>query len=260
MSPEVVISTVSAVVSLLGAVVVGWATAWSARRVRQFDRSIEVQDRAQNKAEQAEAMLSRYREPLLGAAHNLQARLYNIVNKDFLASYLTDDDPDTRRYARDYTVYVLAEYLCWAEIIRRDLRFLDLRGIARNRTFVELIEASHRTLSRGWAAQAWQLFRGQQRAIGELMMTETDAADAARHESIGYVEYCARLDTDATFGAWFARLRRNVDDLVHPDRDNQTRLIRLQNALVDLIEFLDPDRERLPAKYRDRLAPDARSS
>jgi hypothetical protein len=27
----------------------------------------------------------------------------------------------------------------------------------------------------------------------------------------------------------------------------------LQRAVVDLIEFLDPDRLRIPAKYRDRL-------
>ena len=43
-----------------------------------------------------------------------------------LGAYLGPDDAVDQRYARDYTVYVLAEYLCWAEIIRRDLRFLDL--------------------------------------------------------------------------------------------------------------------------------------
>jgi hypothetical protein len=205
-------------------------------------------------------VLSRYREPLLGAAHNLQARLYNIVEMDFLASYLNVDDPEVQRYARDYTVYVLAEYLCWAEIIRRDLRFLDLRTVAENRTFVELIEASHRVLSRERDARPWHLFRGQQRAIGELMMTPTYAADAARYECVGYVQYCARLDDDPRSQPWFARLRSDVDHLARAERGNQTRLARLQNALIDLIEFLDPDRRRLPAKYREPLAGDTRSS
>jgi hypothetical protein len=259
-SPEVVVSIASAAVALLGAAVAGWMSAWSARRARQFERLIEIQDRALTKAEQAEAVLSRYREPLLGAAHNLQARLYNIVDRDFLASYLNAEDPELQRYARDYTVYVLAEYLGWAEIIRRDLRFLDLRTVAENRTLVELIEASHRVLSRERGTRPWQLFRGQQRAIGELMMTPTDAADTARYECLGYVQYCARLDDDPAFAAWFARLRSDVDHLASAERGNQVRLTRLQNALVDLIEFLDPDRQRLPAKYRDRLARDARSS
>jgi hypothetical protein len=37
------------------------------------------------------------------------------------------------------------------------------------------------------------------------------------------------------------------------DQAKQLRLIILQNALIDLIEFLDPDEFRLPAKYGDRL-------
>jgi hypothetical protein len=165
-SPEVVVAVVSAVVSLLGAVVAGLMTAWSAKRTRRYDALIDTQKRALTKAEQAEAVLSRYREPLLGAAHNLQARLYNIVDIGFLGRYLHKGDPEQQAYARDYTVYVLAEYLCWAEIIRRDLRFLDLGAVPANRTFVELLEASQRTLSREHLPRAWRLFRGQQRAIG----------------------------------------------------------------------------------------------
>jgi hypothetical protein len=102
-------------------------------------------------------------------------------------------------------------------------------------------------------SRPWQLFRGQQRAIGELMMTPTDAADAARHECLGYVRFCDQLDQEPNFADWFARLRSDLDDLATPDRGRHLRLIDMQNALIDLIEFLDPDQERLPAKYRDRL-------
>ena len=63
-----------------------------------------------------------------------------MVEHNTLAAHLHSGDADLERYARDYTIYVLAEYLCWAEIVRRDLRFLDLASEERNREFVRLLE------------------------------------------------------------------------------------------------------------------------
>ncbi len=249
----VVVAGVSAAVSLAGAVVAGLMTTWSAQRTRRYEKLIEAQEKAQSKAEQAEAVLSRYREPLLAAAHNLQARLYNIVDMSFLAAYLHCGDYDVERYARDYTVYVLAEYLCWAEIIRRDLRFLDLGNEERNRDLVQLLEASQRAISSERFPRPFRLFRGEQRAIGELMMIPTGDTVSTQYESMGYVKFCAELDNDATFAKWFHRLRNDVDQIAVASRAEASRLISLQNRLIDLIQFLDPQQQRLPAKYRSRL-------
>jgi hypothetical protein len=206
-------------------------------------------------AEQAEAMLSRYREPLLAAAQNLQSRLYNIVHGRYLVAYLHCGDPDQERYARDYTVYLLAEYLCWVGIIRRDLRFLDPGSQEGNRELVRKLEAAGGAISHEKLARPLRLFRGEQRAIGELMMIPTGDTGAARYESLGYVRFCARLDDDQEFAKWFQRLRSDVDEVASTAPAEQTRLIALQNRLIDLIEFLDPDRLRLPSKYRERLTP-----
>jgi hypothetical protein len=104
-SPEVVV----AVLSLPTAVLAAAMSTWSARHVRRYETRMESEQKAQTKAEQAEAILSRYREPLLGAAHNQQSRLYNAVQNGFLARYLGGKDPERARYARDHTAYVLAE-------------------------------------------------------------------------------------------------------------------------------------------------------
>ena len=80
------------------------------------------------------------REPLLLAAQNFHSRLYTLVKNNILATYLHSGDPGMEQYARDYTVYVVAEYLCWAEIIRRNLRFLDLGAEERNRELVRQLE------------------------------------------------------------------------------------------------------------------------
>jgi hypothetical protein len=192
MSTEVVIAVVSAVVALLGAVVAGLMTSWSALRTKRYETLIEDQQKAQSKAEQTESIKGRYREPILNAAHDLQGRLYNIVKRAYLTEYLHSDDPDSERYARDYTIYTLAEYVCWAEIIRRDLRFLDLGGEPSNQEWVHLLEATQDAISYEGGSRPLRLFRGEQRAIGELMMTPVGDSESARFESLGYVTFCEK--------------------------------------------------------------------
>jgi hypothetical protein len=85
------------------------------------------------------------------------------------------------------------------------------------------------------------------------MMTFVGDPGSARFESLGYVAFCAKLDNDPTFMTWFRQLRDDVDKIAASDRSEQGRLIILQNRLIDLITFLDPEGWRLPAKYRDRL-------
>jgi hypothetical protein len=170
-----------------------------------------------------------------------------------LAAHLHCGDPELEDYARDYTIYVLAEYLCWAEIVRRDMRFLDLGGDNGNREFVRLVEINQLALSNAEFPKPLRLFRGQQRAIGELMMSPTGNPASAQYESIGYVEFCARLENDSAFSKWFTRLRDGLDHVVN-SRAERSRFVPLQNGLIDLIEFLDPQQLRLPARLRDRLA------
>jgi hypothetical protein len=254
MSTQVVVAVVSAVVALVGAVVAGVMTTWSAQRTRRYENLLDAQQRALSKAEQAEAVLGRYREPLLAAAHNLSSRLYNIVDMSYLAVYLHCGEDDQERYARDYTVYVLAEYLCWAEIIRRDMRFLDLGSVEGNRELMLRLNATRSAIADESAPRALRLFRGEQRAIGELMMISTDDPGSARYESMGYVQFCARLSDDAAFAQWFQRLRDDINYIAASKRPERSRLIVLHNRLMDLIEFLDPACSRVPANRRDRLA------
>ena len=157
------------------------------------------------------------------------------------------------QYARDYTVYVVAEYLCWAEIIRRDLRFLDLGAEERNRELVRQLERTQLAIADHDLPRAFRLFRGEQRAIGEVMMTPTRHTESANYESLGYAEFCARLDLDPVFGRWFQPLRLGMDALAEARDAERAQLIRVQHALVDLVEFLDPNRLRLPGRLRDRL-------
>jgi hypothetical protein len=252
-STEVLIGLVSATVSVLGAVAAGLMTTWSAQRTRRFEHMLVAQQREQDKAEQAEAVLSRYREPLLLAAQNLHSRIYMIVKNKILADYLHCGDPELERYGRDYTVYVFAEYLCWIEIIRRDLRFLDLGTEARNRELVRKVENVQIAMSDVTLPRALRMFRGEQRAIGEVMMTPAAGVQSTANESLGYAQFCTRLDEDPSFTQWFKRLRDGMDQVASANETEQAQMVQVQHSLVDLIEFLDPQRLRLPARLRDRL-------
>src|SRR5262252_515018 len=134
-SIELVISLVSAVLSL-GA---GILSARANRRAKELDFQLEQRKKAEDAAAVAQRILHQYRDPLLDAAQTLQSRLYNIVRGRYLENFLHCGDPDEERYARDYTVYALAEYLTWVEILRREVRFLDLGDEGHNRGLMNLL-------------------------------------------------------------------------------------------------------------------------
>jgi hypothetical protein len=248
---ENLIGILSAVVSVLGAIVAGVMTSWSSRKARLFEANLEREQHEQSKAEQSAQVLSRYREPLLLAANSLQSRLFNAVRDEYLPVYLHCGDPEQERYARDFTVYTLAEYLCWVEIIRRELRFLDLGAVEENREFTKRLLAVTNTLSgQAFDLPHFRLFRGQQRALGELMM---HPADNGRHDCITYPEFTRRLDEDLRFRSWFERLLADVDGIADNDLAGNDRIIQAQWALIDLIDFLDPDFARLGADYREKF-------
>lgn len=244
---ELAVAVVSAVFSL-GA---GIFSARANRKAREFEHELERRRKAEDEVAAALRILRQYRDPLLDAAHTLQSRIYNIVRQSYLNIWLRCGDPEQERYARDYTVYALAEYLTWVEIVRRELRFLDVGDEDHNRQLMALLMNAQRTIQSSALRGPFLVFRGHQRAIAEVMMVPTGAPDGPRHECMGYAAFCRRLEEDEDFRVWFDRLRREVDELVERDRDD--RLVRLQNDLVDLIDHLDPKALRIPAQYRARI-------
>jgi hypothetical protein len=247
-NPELILAVLSAVLSLAA----GLFSARASRKTRQLEYQLERQRKLDDTTAAAERILHQYRDPLLDAAQTLQSRTANIVVNDYLGRFLHCGIPDEERYARDYTVYAFAEYICWVEIVRRELRFLDVGDIDANRKLLARLNQAQVTLQSDRIPGPFQVFRGRQRAIAELMMTPTGAAEGPRSEAIGYAAFCQRLDNNPDFAAWFRRMRDEVELIV--TRDNDARLIQLQNDLVDLIEHLDPKQLRIPADYRRRLA------
>lgn len=247
MDPGNIVAIASAGLSILAAVISGYM----AQRSSKLEHQLQLERHRETKAEKTEEIISRYREPLLLAAHSLQGRLYNAVGGEYLHNFLHCGDPEEERYARDFTVYALAEYFCWVEIIRRELRFLDLGSEDRTREFNRHLETVSEVFGSSKVSlyhPHFRVFRGKQRAIGELMMVQgVNGGDC-----MTYPDFSAKLDQDPEFSRWFARLRQDVDAFVTHDWNGNLRQIHAQWALVDLIDFLDPHRIRL-TQNRDKL-------
>jgi hypothetical protein len=242
----------SAALALIGALASG---VFSARTIRQA-HELERQARIETQIEAAERILDQYRDPLLDAAQTLQSRLFNVVELNYFGKYLHCGDPDEERYAREYTLYALAEYLCWAEIVRRELRFLDLGDVPRTRQLMAHLAQIQLTIQTDQVLSPFQIFRGRQRAIAEVSMVPTGATTGPRTECMGFAAFSRRLHTDQEFRSWFAPLDADVDEVARSDRAGNVRLVRLQRDLMDLIDLLDPHAVRVPPRHRQRLEAD----
>jgi hypothetical protein len=103
-------------------------------------------------------------------------------------------------------------------------------------------------------SNAFKLFRGEQRAIGEKMIPPAteELGSAPGHACLGYAAFVESLSNPG-FAVWLEKLKDCVRDLEQSPPPGLARLGLLQNALIDLIDELDPDYLRFPAHLRQRV-------
>ncbi|MFG2895047.1 hypothetical protein [Streptomyces sp. NPDC048248] len=249
---ELWVSLISATVALVSVAV----SSRSAARTARLQHGLEMQRYDRGREDEVAEIASRYREPLLHAAFDLQSRLYNIVALGFFDRHSESGDPDEWQYAQNSTLFRLGQFFGWAEILRRDIQYLDLGSGERTRQLsTRLDTVSHAFANTDWYARTsiLRLFRDEQRAIGECLVDTAAAEDALGQRCLGYVQFVERLENDALFSRWFARLGREIDSLSSPSAQRLDRLIRVQHELVAVIDFLDPDATRFPAAHRARI-------
>lgn len=226
---------VTALIALAGGILGGGISIYGQSRLAKLTARRE-----------ADAVLARYREPLVGAAYELQGRLYNIIKLGFLGKYYVDGDEAQKSYAVENTLYVVAQYFGWSEILRREIQFLSFadsertRMVAeRQRFIVELFQSDDDELGRPFL-----VWRGEQRAIGELMISR----DGDQTQCLGYASFAERQDPQ--FRSWLDRLETEIDELA---MGHTPRLVELQHALVDLVRELDPKGLRYPDEALEKV-------
>lgn len=215
--------------------------------------------RSSDRIDAADQLATRFREPLLQAVFNLETRIYNIVELRFFARFLTaDNTEEEREYAVLNTLYVLAQYFCWLEILRRDSQFIDPRNDQRNVAVVRGLEDVRNAFADSISIpeRCFRLFRGEQRALGEVMLVPVvdGQPGAPRWECLGYAPFVRALD-DAHTARWFRRLRADIELVAADPGGRDARLRLIQRQLVDIVDIVDPAARRVPSALRTRVEP-----
>ncbi|HKR48183.1 MAG TPA: hypothetical protein VJT72_01160 [Pseudonocardiaceae bacterium] len=242
--PEWLVPVVAALISTIGAVVSVVITRRAAREER-----LSV----------TEEFARKFREPLLQAASNLQGRIYNIIELNFFGNFLSADSADSEKeYAVLNTMHVFAQYFCWAEIVRRESQFLDPRNDRVNRAPALAMEATSEAFldSINVPEKCFRFFRGEQRALGEMMMVPTGVSTpgAPRWECLGYASFVRSLE-DEQMARWFRRLKEDIAEFAENPTARDGRLRLIHRRLMDFIEIVDPHAHSVSMQLRNRLNP-----
>ncbi len=219
-------------------------------QIASLHEAVAAQQQTQSRENIALALLRTYQDSLLQAAQDLQSKLFNILRLHLLRNFYFDGSFSEKEYSVENTLYVVSGYLCWVEVIRREVQFLSAAQEQQSQRMMQSLGNVAEVFLTSSLPATFRIFRGEQRAIGEIMMTSTDH-NSNRREPIGYASFL-KMRKDEEFSRWFRKLRMDIDDLANGG-GNADRLVRLQNALVDLIDILDPEHARVPQNIRGKV-------
>lgn len=247
MKPEVFAAITAAGLAVISAGISIYGQTRIARLTDRLAKQREFESRELRTA----ALTSKYKNPLLRSAIDLQSRLYNIHQQYFL-EYFYAQSPSAKEYAATNTLYVVAEYFGWVEVLRREIQFLDLGDSELNRRLSVLLVDINRAFSSDGLGNLFQIYNGEQRAIGEIMTVTRSGDEISKYDCIGYATFVKNMD-DPEFSNWFKKLRKDIDMMATRQEISIARLARIHSKLIDLIDFLDPQHTIVPSKYRTRI-------
>lgn len=242
MNLELLIAIISGVFALTAGVI----AVYGQRTNTKFANELEVLKI--NRQEEKE--ISRYKDPLIKAAYDLQSRLYNILMKDLLDVYYKNGDYREKKYVLESSLFLIAQFFCWTEIIRTEIQFINLGEDHKTKKLSDLLNNISQTFLTDEYDKTLRIFAGEQRALGEIMISERD-----RLQCIGYNEFKHKqiLFDKVDQEGIFTYLKNDIKSLSENISSRSDRLIKIQNYLIDLVDFLDPNFVRYPKKVREKI-------
>jgi hypothetical protein len=126
--------------------------------------------------------------------------------------YLVRGNEREKSYVINNTVFLIAQYQCWSEEVRRGIQFIDLGKSGETRKLSRLQDNIYSL----WGTDAYppvlRIFAGEQRAIGDALI-QTDGKGLQVSECIGYGPFL-KIFTPGT-NPLIDALRADVVLLVH---------------------------------------------
>jgi outer membrane murein-binding lipoprotein Lpp len=224
--PIILAAFVSGALALAGTIGVAILSYFSRTAQARTNKQLEIlkkdwdAEREERRArEKAEKVVSKFRDPLLNAAYDLQSRIFNIVEQLFLPRYYCHGSELAKEYAVENTVFLIAQFLAWTELTRQEIQFIDLGSDDQTRELRRLQSEVTRKLASDSYGKGFRLFAGEQRAIGELMIDRTGELPRC----IGYAAFLT--NRNAHVDHWLDRLREDVKEMAK-EEDHWLDLLR----------------------------------
>jgi hypothetical protein len=241
MNSDLLPALISGAIAIVAAGIAIWGQFKNSRLNHAFEKS-KLQA-------ESEKNVARYSEPLVRAAADLQSRLFNIAALNFVECFIVNGSPRERSYGISNTAFLFAQFFAWTEATRQEIQFIKLDGHEQTRKLSELQSNIYSILQTDRYAPEFRVFAGEQRAIGERMLVQ----GAAGLKCMGYGEFISKegFPDDPLLKA----LHEDVVSLATKSAVTIPRFIALQNALVELMDFLDPEYLRFPKAERSKYSP-----
>ncbi|MCP1272506.1 hypothetical protein NKW43_02280 [Gluconobacter albidus] len=190
-----------------------------------------------------------YSEPLVHAAFDLQSRIFNIFEQGFTKKYYLNGDDRSKEYYVENTSFLVAQLLCWFEITRQELFFIELNKKQHTQKLIHLQDKIHTTWGTDKAeyCDTLRIFAGEQRAIGENLVFQKKE----RSMCMGYAQFMESFPQGKN--EQIDILRSEVVSLAYNIETARKRMINIQNYLIDILDLLDPECIRFPADSRKKI-------
>ena len=238
---------IAASIAAIAAVMSATFAARTQLRVARLNAKLLRDSAKEERINDHERAVARYREPLGHAAYDLQSRLFNILKQGLIDKYVNRGDERSRFYVINNTIFLIAQYFAWTEIIRKEIQFIDLGENESSRRLARLRDNIFNLWQTDSFHPLMRVFAGEQRAIGEHMIAE----GVRGPECMGYAKFLENAASieDTLINA----LKSDVHQLSTSLPAARPRLIALQHALIDLLLFLDPEYIRFPIDRRTKV-------
>lgn len=197
---------IAALITATAALITSIVSLIGQRRTTALQHKFELQRDTDNRAVQIQQIMTKYRQPLLQAATDLQSRLYNIVRGHLLQVY-GRGSANEKAYTIESTLFVFGQYFGWVEALRREVQFLDMGGDEQNRQVQDCIERVTSEFLRDDLEPEFRLFRGQQRAMGEVMLAPR--LEGGGLECVGVATFLRRVN-EPDVDTWFKKRHQHT--------------------------------------------------
>jgi hypothetical protein len=203
---------------------------WTLSKWRDEREEQRKEERKQRKEEQLR-LATLYINPFLIACEGLQSRLYNILERGGLGP-LRKHYPGGE-YAEDI-LYFIVQYFGWQQTFYR--YYYDPQII---RLLEELRDVFATDKPEYGGVGPFCFFRSQQRAFGDMIMLRTEGPFGSEFVTKDYNEFLRMLKEDPFASS--ESLQKTLETLRTKGipAEVRPRLVRIQNLLVDLLEYLE---------------------